>query len=159
MCVTGDPLKSLSLDSPLDLQNLFSLQNLLFLAGLLHFCQVPAMIAAPRMLGWAEDLAKLQVMNRRIVQVMGLAIMIVVLGMGVVVMVGAGDLAAGGPLAAGVCAFLGVFWLYRDVVQIGLYRRIWPGGVVGRLSHYGLCVLFFFLAAAYLFGFAAVLTR
>lgn len=136
-----------------------SLENLLFVAGLLHFCQVPAMIVAPRMLGWQDDLAQLQPINRRIVKVMGLAIMLVVLGMGVVVMVGAAELAAGGRLAGGVCAFLGVFWLYRALVQMVLYRRVWPTDVIGRLSHYGLSVLFVFLSGAYLIGFVAAVAR
>lgn len=139
----------------IDLENLWSLQNLLFVTGLLHYCQVPAMIAAPRMLGWKEDLGQLQPINRQIVKVIGIAIMIVVLGMGAVVMVGAGELAQGGPLAVGVCAFLSVFWFYRATVQVTLYRKIWPGGVIGRFSHHGLSLLFYFQAAAYLFGAVA----
>lgn len=141
----------------MDFQNLLSLQNLLFVTGLLHFCQLPAMIAAPRMLSWKDDLAKLQTINRQIVKVIGLAIMIVGLGTGIVVMIGAAELAEGGPLAAALLAFLGVFWLYRAIVQIVVYRRIWPGGFMGRLSHYGLCALFSFQAAVYLFGSAVAI--
>jgi hypothetical protein len=140
----------------MNFDQILTVRNLLFVAGLLHFCQVPAMIVAPRMLGWADDLSKLQPINRRIVKVMGLAIMIVVLGTGVVVMIGCSQLADGGPLAVAFCTFLGVFWLYRGLVQVVLYRRIWPGGVVGQLSHHGLTLLFFALTAAYLFSAATV---
>lgn len=135
------------------------MQEFFIVIGLLHFCQIPGMMMAPRMLAWKDDLAKLQPINRRIVKVIGVSIMIVVLGMGVVVVAGAGDLAAGGPLAVGVCAFLSVLWCFRATVQVTLYRKIWPGGVLGRLSHYGLSFLFYFQAAAYFFGAGAALLR
>lgn len=134
-----------------------SIQNLLFVAGLLHFCQVPAMMAAPSVLGWKEDLATLQVINQRIVKVMGMGVMLMVLGMGVVVMVGAPELAAGGPLATSLCGFLTVFWLFRGVVQAVVYRRVMPQTPVGRFSQYGLTILFFFLTGAYFSGFIAAI--
>ena len=118
-------------------------------AGLLHFCQVPAMIVAPRMLGWKEEMAAMSPINRRIVQVMGLAIMLTVLGTGVVVAWGAQEIAAGTPLGAALATFLAVFWTYRAAVQIVVYHRIWPGGFIGRASHYGLCLLFTCLTAVY----------
>ncbi|HEX7008884.1 MAG TPA: hypothetical protein VF184_02815 [Phycisphaeraceae bacterium] len=132
-----------------------TLTNLVLLAGLLHFCQIPAMLAAPRMLGWKEDLAKLAVINRRIVQVIGIAIVIVGVGLGIVVVCAPADVAGGSRAGMGLACFLGVFWGYRAAVQYLLYHRIWPRGVVGRLSHYGLCGLFTFQSVVYLAAFLA----
>jgi hypothetical protein len=135
------------------------MQQWVFTAGLLHLCQIPAMVAAPRMLGWKQDLAQLQPINRQIVQVIGIAIMIVVIGLGIVVMIGSAELVSGSPLAGGLTCFLGVFWLYRGAIQVGLYRRIWPGGWLGRASHHGLTVLFFGLSGIYFAAFAHNVTR
>lgn len=137
----------------MDLDQLVSMRNLVFVAGVLHFCQVPAMLMAPRMLGWKEDLAKLSVINRRIVQVIGIAIVIVGVGTGIVVACAADDLVSGSRLATGFTAFLAFFWGYRAAVQVLLYLRIWVKGLLGTLSNYGLAVLFVFLTAAYLIAF------
>jgi hypothetical protein len=134
------------------------MEKVVFAAGLLHLCQVPSMFAAPRMLGWKQDLARLEPINRRIVQVIGAAIMIVVIGLGIVVMAAPGELLTT-RLGAALACFLGVFWLYRAVVQVVLYRRIWPHGRLGRASHYALSLLFFALTAAYFAAFAVNVTR
>lgn len=126
-----------------------SLSTVIFLTGLLHFCQVPAMLIAPRMLGWRDDLAKVTPINRRIIAVMGLGIVLTVLGLGVVVMVAAEEIAAGSLLGAALAAFLGIFWTYRGAVQVVLYSQVWPAHGPGRLSHYGLAVLFAVLALVY----------
>ena len=117
-------------------------EHLVMAAGLLHFCQVPAMIVAPKMLNWKEEMTAMSPINRRIVQVMGIAVILTVLGLGLVVAFGAEEIAGGTPLGTGLALFLGIFWSYRAGVQILLYHRIWPGGLVGRGSHYGLCLLF-----------------
>jgi hypothetical protein len=134
---------------------LLTLRNLVFLAGLLHFCQIPAMMMAPRMLGWKEDLAKLSVINRRIVMVIGVAIMLVGVGTGIVVACSADNMVAGTRLAAGFSAFLAVFWGYRGTVQVALYLRIWPRGFLGVVSNYGLVALFGFLTLVYFAAFVA----
>ena len=137
---------------------MLTMQHLVFTAGLLHLCQVPSMIAAPRMLGWKQDLAQLEPINRRIVQVIGIAIMIVVIGLGIVVMIAPGDLLST-RLGAALAGFLMIFWLYRAVVQVLLYRRIWPKGWLGQVSHYGLSLLFFALSGIYSAAFAVNLSR
>jgi hypothetical protein len=131
-------------------QELLSIRNLVFVAGLLHLCQIPAMLLAPRMLGWKEDLAKLSVINRRIVQVIGIAIVIGGVGLGVVVASAADEMVSGSRLACGLSAFLAVWWGYRAAVQYLLYLRIWVKGWLGSFSNYGLAALFTFLTAVYL---------
>ncbi|MBI4054777.1 MAG: hypothetical protein HY402_01440 [Elusimicrobia bacterium] len=132
---------------------LLSLEDLLFLAGMLHFLNVPAMLLAPRMLGWREDLAKLAPINRRMVLVMGGGIVLVILGLGTVVAVCSREMAEGGRLGMALSCFLGIFWGYRTFIQVYVYPRIWPGGFLGRLSHFGLVALFPFLSGVYWLAF------
>lgn len=136
-----------------------SLERLVGLAGWLHFCQVPAMLAAPRMLGWEEDLAKMQPINRRIFGVMATAIMLTVLGLGLVVGLSPGQVTDGSRLGTSLAGFLAVFWTYRGGVQVAVYSRIWPVGTLGSFSHYGLTALFTFLAGSYWAAFVAGVGR
>lgn len=131
----------------------FSFRNILFLCGALHFCQLPAMLVAPKMLGWKEDLAKLTPINGWIFRVIAGGIMITVMGTGALVMVSASEIAMGGHLATALCAFLSVFWIYRGSIQIFLYSKIWLKGMTGRGSHIALSLLFSFQAAVYTVGF------
>lgn len=134
---------------------MLTLKNLVLLAGVLHFCQLPAMFMAPKMLGWREDLGKLQPINRRIFNVMAGGIMMTVLGLGLVVALAPAEVAGGSRLGTALAAFLGVFWAWRGSVQVFLYSKIWPGGWLGRASHWGLSALFAFLSAVYLAAFVA----
>lgn len=133
---------------------MLTVHHLVLLAGLLHFCQVPAMMVLPRMFEWERDLGQLKPMNRRYVQVVGLAVMLAVLGLGVVVLIAPGEVAGASRLGVALAGFLTIFWGYRAVIQVLVYRHIWPGGLRGRLTHFGLCVLFTFLAVAYAVAFA-----
>lgn len=134
---------------PIAWTDLITLERLVFWTGFLHLCQLPAMLFAPRMLDWKRELGSLRPINRRIVQVIGGGIMLVVQGMGVVVMAAPGEIASGERLGNALACFLAVFWAYRAVVQIALYSNIWPANRIGRLSHWGLTALFTFQTGAY----------
>lgn len=136
-----------------------ALRNLVWLAGALQMCQIPAMLFAPKILHWKDDLSRLQPINRAIIAVIAIAIVIVGVGTGIVVMLGASDMLSGTILGKAFCAFLGFFWLYRATVQIFVYSRIWPSGPLGRASHHGLTLLFVFQAATYLSAFVFLVTR
>lgn len=126
------------------------LKNLLLVSGFLHFCQLPAApFVEANVLKWKEDLAKLSPVNVWTFKVMMMGIMIYVAGAGVVVVCAAEEIAKGGRLAAAFSGFLCVTWIYRGLVQLLLYSRIWPGGWKARSFHYFLCILCAFLAAAY----------
>ncbi|MFH1725417.1 MAG: hypothetical protein ABII00_12470 [Elusimicrobiota bacterium] len=141
------------------IQDLLTLRNLVMFTGLLHFCQVPALFFAPRMLDWEKDFSKLRLINRRIFQVIGGAIVLTVLGLGVVVVVASDEIVQGGRLGLSLVCFLGLFWAYRCAIQVLLYARIWPEGWLARLSHYGLTALFTFLSGSYLVVFVLILLR
>lgn len=136
------------------------MQTLVLVAGLLHFCQIPAMIfVEPSMLDWKADLARLQPVNQRIVKVIGLAVVMAVIGLGIVVITSPGELVGGSKLGTALAGFLGVWWSYRFIVQIAVYSRIWPNAPKARLFHYALCVLFAFLASTYSIAFVTALSR
>lgn len=125
------------------------LSGIVFLTGLSQLANLPAMIMAPKMLGWKEDLRKLQPINRAIVIVLGVGMSIVIVGSGIVVMVGSREMAGGTTLGLALACFLAVVWTYRGLIQIVLYTRLWPKGILGRFSHIGLGVLFVFQASVY----------
>jgi len=131
------------------LMTFVTFKNLVFFTGLVHFCQVPALMFAPKMLNWREDLAKLLPINRHIVVALGSSITYIILGTGIMVMATSSELAAGGRLAAGVDAFLAALWTYRLWMQIFIYPKIWPGGWLGRASYWILVAIFVYLASAY----------
>ncbi len=126
-----------------------TLSGIVFVAGLSQLANLPAMLIAPKMLGWKDDLAKLQPINRAIVIVLGIGMSIVIVGSGIVVMVGHREMANGSTLGMALACFLAVVWTYRGLIQIVLYTRLWPKGILGRFSHIGLGALFVFQAAIY----------
>lgn len=123
--------------------------NCMRLTGIAHFLQVPAMLLAPKMLWWKEDMAKLLPVNQTLFTVITKFILLTVLGLGAIVAWAAEEMVSFSRLAVGLSFFLGIFWLVRFFVQIFLYSNIWPEGFWGRISHKGLIGLFFFLAISY----------
>jgi hypothetical protein len=128
------------------------------IAGALSFCQLPAMVLAPRMLRWNQELAAVSPLSRRIIGVIGIAIVLVVQGTAVVTLVGAAEMARGTSLGTAFAGFLGVFWGFRAAAQ-RTYAPLWPRGRVGWLSHVGLTCLFTTQSAVFLFGFVRGLVR
>jgi hypothetical protein len=129
---------------------------LIRLAGALSFCQLPAMAAAPRMLGWADELGRLSTLSQRIVRVIGIAIILVVQGTGVVTLVGASEIGHT-RLGTAYAAFVGVFWAFRAAVQ-RTYAPFWPRTLLGRFSFWALSGIFSLQAAVFLATFARGIT-
>jgi hypothetical protein len=125
------------------------LSNFVFLVGLSQMANIPAMMLAPKMLGWKEDLGKLRPINRAIVIVLGIGMSLIIVGTGIVVMVGKDELVNGSLLGISLSCFLAVVWTYRGLIQILVYPRIWPRGGISRMSHFGLMGLFVFQFLAY----------
>jgi hypothetical protein len=124
-------------------------KNLVLTAGYLHFVQLPASFAGPKSLNWGEELKRLSPLNRRIYIVIALAIVCICFALGMVVLVGADDIASGSRLGIALCYFMAAMWGYRAAVQFFVYSKVWIGGVFGRLTHYGLCGFILFHAGLY----------
>jgi hypothetical protein len=122
-------------------------------AGALSFCQLPAVVAAPRLMRWREEFAGLAPVNRRIVLVLAIAVILTVQGTGIVAIVGASEIAAGTPLGTATAGFLGVFWSYRAAIQFW-YGPVWPRhNFLLRLTHSALACLFSAQAVLFLAAF------
>jgi hypothetical protein len=128
------------------------------IAGWLHFLQLPAMLAARRILSWDDDLSTLTLVNRRLFKVIVAFIMLTVLGLGAVVVRAPGELVAGGRLGRDLCLFLSTFWLARAFIQAAVLAETFPrNSTAARLSARGLVVLFVTLGALYAVGFVGAL--
>lgn len=127
-----------------------SVETAVRVASALSFCQIPAMAAAPRMLKWGDQLASLDPLSRRIIHVIGVAIILVVQGTGVVGCVGAADIASGTALGTAYSGFAGLFWAYRASIQSWAYRPLWPANCLGRASHVSLVLLFWTQATIFI---------
>jgi len=123
---------------------------MLIVAGLLHFTLVPVSLAVPVVLGWRREFAPLSPFTRRIVWVHGGYITATVIALGVLTLVGRGEILAGAPLGRAFAAFVALFWGARLVIQLFFYpKEEWPKGrwvVWGRRA---LTLLFACWAGAY----------
>ena len=127
-------------------------------AGALSFLQLPAMILAPRMLRWSDELRTLSPLSRRIIGVIGLAIVLVVQGTGIVTLIGAQEIARGTPLGSSFAALMATFWGYRALMQRA-YAPLWPPGTLGWISHVGLSCVFWTQACLFAAAPASALLR
>ena len=93
------------------------LTQLIFVAGLLQLCVLIASAIVPFRLNWQEDLRPLSRLHRQMHWVYGGYVVLSILAFGVLSMVNAAELAAGGPLARGVSAYIAVFWGVRLLLQ------------------------------------------
>lgn len=91
--------------------------------------------------------------NRAIFRVITLFIVFTVLGLGFIVGMSSAELVTGSRLGIGLTLFLSLFWAFRGFIQMKLYSKIWPSGLLGRLSHWGLTGLFGLLCLLYFLGF------
>lgn len=130
-----------------------------FLTGLSHFCQTASLLFGPKMLKWREEFSRLSPINWEIFRVLGLGVSLAVAGLGAVVMVAPGEMVSGDRLGIALSAFLSAWWGYRTWVQISLYRGIWPGGWLGRLSYHVVALLLFYLTSSYACFFFVGMSR
>jgi hypothetical protein len=88
----------------------------------------------------SRETDKLSPLARRIVAVLGISVVVVLVALGALLAAYPRD-ALGTRFGRATCAFLGVFWLLRLIVQL-YYRRYWPRGVEGAAAHVALVVIF-----------------
>jgi hypothetical protein len=87
------------------------------IGGMFHFGILLASALTPKVLDWRNALDKLDRLSRQLVWVHGAFIVLVIVAFGVLSVSFAAELASGGPLARGVCAFIALFWGARLAVQ------------------------------------------
>ena len=94
-----------------------TLARVIFLAG---FGQLAVLIAAgivPSRLHWRDELRSLPVLHRQMYWVYGGYVMLSIVAFAALSIANADELAAGGALARGFCAYVAVFWGTRLLLQ------------------------------------------
>ena len=126
------------------------LPQLLAAAGLIQFTVLVASALVPQKLDWKRQLAPLPKLQQQLFWVYGGYVVLAIVGLGLVVVFNAAELAAGSLLARSLCGYLAVFWGIRLALQLVLDARpyltawwLWAGEAV-------LTLIFAFLAAVYL---------
>src|SRR5262245_17277250 len=126
------------------------LPQLLFAAGLIQFTVLVASALVPLKLDCKTQLAPLPKLVRQLFWVYGGYIVLAIVGLGLIVVFNAGELASGSFLARSVCDYLAAFWGIRLALQLVLDARpyltawwLWVGEAVVTL-------IFAFLTAVYL---------
>ena len=123
----------------------------LWLAGAGHFCVLIASFQVPTRLGWHDDLLKLSPFNRKVMWTYGATIVLTIVAFGTVTLVLHDELLRGGSAARAISLFIGVFWLFRILVDAFYFRHEdWPKGPLFTVGHALLTSLFVALSGTYL---------
>jgi hypothetical protein len=131
------------------------LPSLIVAGGICHFGILIASALVPKVLDWRTQLRLLSPLCRHVVWTHGAFIVLVIIGFGALSVACASDLAAGTMLARGVCAFIGIFWMSRLVIQLFVFNaKPFLTTWFLTIGYHGLTLVFIFLAGVY---FAAAL--
>lgn len=131
------------------------LETFLKIGGCLHFAILLASALVPRALDWRKNLASLHPFLRSLFWVYGCFIVLVIISFGLLTLRFSGELAAGTPLARGLCLFICAFWTARLAVQIFVFdARPFITNWFYRLGYQGLTCAFIYFVAVY--GIAAL---
>ncbi len=126
------------------------LKNLLLLAGLLHFGILIASALVPQVLDWRGELRKLPPLFAELVWVHGGFIVLTIVGLGLITVINAAELASGTLLARSLSGFIALFWGTRLAVQFFYfdptpYLKTLPL----KLGYHGLTIVFASLTIIY----------
>ena len=89
----------------------------IFAAGLAQASILVASVQVPSALRWREELRPLPRLHRQMHWVYSGYVVLSIVAFAAISLVNARELAAGGALARGVCAYIAVFWGVRVVLQ------------------------------------------
>jgi hypothetical protein len=124
-------------------------------AGLLLLALLHAFF--PRRFRWREGLAGLSLLDRQLFHVHTLFVAVTVAFFGVLSIVAADALAAGGTLLGVLLGGFAAFWLLRLAVQLFVFdRALWRGDRLRTALHVLATLLWAYLAALYGWAFWVV---
>jgi hypothetical protein len=123
----------------------------LWLAGAGHFVVLIASFQVPCRLKWKQDLSKLTPFNRKLMWVHGGFAVYTIVSFGALTLFLHDQMLRGQRAGLALCAFIGVYWLLRVIVDFTYYDHSdWPQGKTFVAGHVLLTSLFVFLSATYL---------
>jgi hypothetical protein len=125
-------------------------ENLVRLGGVVQLEILLASVQVPKMLNWRGELANLAPFLRRLFYVYGAFIILTIVGMGVISIAFAAEIAASPGLGRAFAGFLFVFWSARLVVQFFVFdaQPILTTPVM-RFAYHALTVAFVMLVGIY----------
>jgi hypothetical protein len=122
---------------------------LMLVAGVGQLALITASLAIPRVLGWAEETAKLRPLTRQVFWTYALYIWCTNLAFGLVSL-RPDWLLDRSPLAACITGFITAYWVGRLLIQFLYFDRSdVPPGLLVRLAEVGLVGLFIYLSLVY----------
>ncbi|MCB9871097.1 MAG: hypothetical protein H6836_01725 [Planctomycetes bacterium] len=123
--------------------------RLVFLAGIVQLGISAVSLALPRLLGWREQIAKLDGLLRCVFWTYAGYIVATNVCCGLLSILAASWLTDGTPLARAVCAYIATYWGARTLLQVSSYHRHTPQGVGYRVGEAAATGAFAFCAAVY----------
>lgn len=127
-----------------------NLELLIFLGGILHFGILIASALVPQVLDWKSALRRLEGLTRQLVWVHGAFIVLVIIGFGLLSLLFPRELAAGTPLARGLCGFIALFWIARLAVQFFVFdAKPYLTSLFLRTGYHALTLVFTYHALIY----------
>ena len=131
-----------------------TLPRLIFLAGLGQLSVLIASALVPFRLDWKRELAPLSRLHRQMYWTYGGYVVMAIIAFGLISLGNSTALAAGTPLARGLCGYIAVFWGVRLGLQAVLDVREHLSTWWLRLGYRMLTVLF--AAFTLIYGWAAL---
>jgi hypothetical protein len=129
------------------------LKLFLTIAGLLHFGILIASALVPKVLDWRGELRKLPPLFAQLVWVHGGFVVLTIIGLGVISVVNAAELASGTLLARSVCGFIALFWGTRLAVQFFYFDATpYLTRLHLKLGYHALTVVFTCLTIIYMWS-------
>ncbi|MCB9852168.1 MAG: hypothetical protein H6819_03660 [Phycisphaerales bacterium] len=125
-------------------------EQLLRIGGAIQLAILIASVQVPRMLDWRGELANLKPFLRQLFYVYGAFIILTIVGMGVISIAFADEIAASPGLGRAFAAFVFVFWGIRLIVQFFVFdaRPILTTPIM-RFAYRALSLAFILLVCAY----------
>jgi len=112
----------------------------------------------PHYFNWKRDLAPLPLFTRQVFWVHGIFIIVILELFGLCTLLYAGELLEPGPLSRAILAGMAIFWGLRLVFQFFVYdSALWRGNRLYTRVHYGMALLWAYLATTYTAAWARVL--
>jgi hypothetical protein len=129
--------------------NATTLTILLQIAGLLHLCLICAGASMPKAVNLRQHLSALPPFLRQLFFVYFSFIGLMLVGFGALTFLFAPAMAAGEPVARGLCVLLTAFWSLRLFAAFVFDVRPYLTNWIYRLGYYAINVIFLYLLAVY----------
>jgi hypothetical protein len=126
------------------------LKTFLLIGGILHFGILIASALVPQVLDWRSELRKLPPLFAQLVWVHGGFIVLTIIGLGMISVANAAELASGTLLARTTCGFIAFFWGTRLGVQFFYFSpKAYLTTLPLRVGYHALTCVFAYLSVVY----------